>query len=660
MHEFSRVMLNRRTLLFLLLLLFFNVTFCLYQCNDSKEITPTGQELLEYLEEYPEYVKRTQQNVELMQGVALFEDNNSFARKNIRKTAEDYQRLEGISLTFGENRGVVVYSRFGLTNFLLLAAAVFLVLRFTEEQKKGLHLLIRTTVRGRIPLLLERVGILCFGMCVFACLLYGSTLAVVSVLYPGADLGRTIQSVPEFMKCGYPISIGEYLLNDILFKAVAGVLAGMLLLTLSAVLPSGVAMAGFLLLMSLEYLFYLTIVPTSSFANLKFINICALLFGRDAYTGYLNLNFFGRPVLMGKLQLSLLLLLFAVMTAICLTACAKNRRQSFELLTRLMERLSAWYSRHRRCPGVLVWEARKILIRQKGLLILFLAGYLAYSASLESCYIDLRNPYEMMWYEKYDGPLSQEKVGDMETELGEMEQRREKLLEDCDRLQEKIRANYGNPDFCRKLEEELSKKEKEAEELREMIAGLSKVQAQAVSGVEYMEQTGKQLWLLEPYTYHLLLKNDVKTYQRNRWYVLVAVIGAFSGCMAYENKYHTESTMHTLYRGRRTVLYKILIVTVFSAATALCIHMIQFIQIGKEFAYHAMDHPVQSIECMRQFPLDVTIRGYLCLLYGWRCLYAAAAGLVVMGIGYLSKDRVTCLAASVAALLLPVFLVFHL
>ena len=115
-------------------------------------------------------------------------------------------------------------------------------------------------------------------------------------------------------------------------------------------------------------------------------------------------------------------------------------------------------------------------------------------------------------------------------------------------------------------------------------------------------------------TYYLLFKNDYRTYQRNRMYILIAVITAFSGCMAYENKSHMEQTLHTLYKGRNTVVNKLIIVALFSALTALGIHMIQFIQIGRAFPYHAMNYPVQSIEFLREFSLDISIRGYLCLL----------------------------------------------
>lgn len=68
MHEFLRVVLNRKTLLLFFLALFLNITFCIYQCNDSKDITLTGEALQQYIDSYPGYLEQTQQNVTFLAG----------------------------------------------------------------------------------------------------------------------------------------------------------------------------------------------------------------------------------------------------------------------------------------------------------------------------------------------------------------------------------------------------------------------------------------------------------------------------------------------------------------------------------------------------------------------------------------------------------------
>lgn len=656
MREFLRVIWNKKTILFVLILLLINVTFCLFQCNDSKEITLTGNALTEYLDGYDDFLSETMDNVSGMLGNSLFAKKVSFARKNIEKSAVDYGALSGLVPEEGENRGIVIYTRFQLTHFLVLGFVIYLVLRFLEEEKKGLQLLVRSTARGRIPLFLWRVGTLLFGAAAISFLLYGSTLLVVQLRYPGADLGRAIQSVPEFLKSTYQISIREYLFYDMLCKALAASVTGLLLYALSVFTTPMVALVAFSVAVGLEYLCYLTIVPTSVLAGVKYVNLCAMLVGRDGFINYLNLNFFGKPILILELQLWFALVLLLLLPLLGLIACAGNRTKTVGGLASRLDKVSAWISRHRRPVSGFTWEARKLLGKQMGFVILVLAAYLAYSSSLESRYADLRNPYEMMWYEEFAGPITEDSVAAMEQTMADMEEDKLKLEESIAKLQERL-AKFNPEDPARGyISKDLEKKEDQLLELLKKMAGLNIVLPRAYSGLEYTLETGRELWLLEPYTYHLLLENDSKTYERNRLYILLAVVAAFSGCMAYEYKAKMEPVLRTSYRGKRTVVYKVVIVVLFSALTALGIHMIQFVQIGKVFPYHSMDCPVQSIECMRSFPFSISIAVYLCLLYGWRCLYAAAMGLLTMLLSRLVKDRVACIALCAAGLLVPVFL----
>lgn len=656
MREFLRVIWNKKTILFALILLLINVTFCLFQCNDSKEITLTGDALTEYLAGYDVFLAETMDNVSGMLGNSLFAKQDSFARKNIEKSAGDYGALSGLVPEEGENRGIVIYTRFQLTHFLVLGFAIYLVLRFLEEEKKGLQLLVRSTAKGRIPLLLWRVGTLLFGAAAISFLLYGSTLLVVQLRYPGADLGRAIQSVPEFLKSTYQISIREYLLYDMLCKALVASVTGLLLYALSMFTTPMIALVVFAVAVGVEYLCYLTIVPTSVLAGMKYINLCAVLLGRDGFINYLNLNFFGKPVLILELQLWFAGILLLFLPLLGLIACAGNRAKTVGALASRLDKVLAWFGRHHRPVSGFTWEARKLLGKQMGFVILLLAAYLAYSASLESRYADLRNPYEMMWYEEFAGPITKDSVAAMEQTLADMEEDRLKLEESIAKLQERLAKLKPDDPASGYISKDLEKKEDQLLELLKKMAGLNIVLPRAISGLEYTLKTGRELWLLEPYTYQLLLENDSKTYERNRLYILLAVMAAFSGCMAYEYKAKMEPVLRTSYRGKRTVVYKVVIVVLCSAVTALGIHMIQFVQIGKVFPYHSMECPVQSIECMRSFPFSISITGYLCLLYGWRCLYAAAMGLLTMIVSRLVKDRVACIALCAAGLLVPVFL----
>ena len=83
------------------------------------------------------------------------------------------------------------------------------------------------------------------------------------------------------------------------------------------------------------------------------------------------------------------------------------------------------------------------------------------------------------------------------------------LTKECDRLSDSIVQYFDDPQQMQIISVYLSNYKSEIDELEKKLAGISKVISQAESEMEYMKRTGKQLWLLEPYTYYLLLKNGI-------------------------------------------------------------------------------------------------------------------------------------------------------
>lgn len=649
----------KRMFVLLMLLLFLNVTFCFYQCNENTTNTLQDEALQEYLQRYPQYLAETQQNAGRLLSVPFFRDDASYAYRNIVKTAEDYRALQDVTPEYGENRGIVTFQKFHLTDILFLIFGAGIILRFHQERKTGLHLLVRTTARGRMPLTLARIAAYFLGMAVSAVLLYGSTILVVSVMYPNADPGRAIQSIPEFMQCAYPVTISEYLVGSVCLKYLAGLLFGLLLYALQGIFRTGLSAFCLLMLMVGEFLFY-RLLPTSGLAVMKYCNLFSVLSGSDAFLYYRNLNIFGHPVSIMRGQLvcgALVCLLLIGVCVYCYGIAYSIRRNPF---ARQGERMMAWVSRHKPCLPGFLWECRKILISQKALIILPAMFYLAYSASEELRYLDMRNPYEMHWYEDYGGTLDREKYGQMSTEQDRLQNRLERLHLSEQRLEQTLpEMEMGGADaraladIARNLgevKEQIVLTEKE-------LVGLNRVLDNVQSAIAYSERSGRELSLLEPYSYNLLLRDDSRTVKRNQLYILLALILSFSAVMSWEQTSHMRMTLRTLYRGRKRILFhKILLVTLGSGAIAVAIHMIQFLQIGKSFPYHDFGYPVQSVECLRDFPLPISIGTYLVLLFLVRGLGAACVGLCVTGVSRLSRDRVTCIIICCAAILLPVIL----
>ena len=59
------------------------------------------RESLEYQAGYAEYLREIQNNAAVMGSIGIFNQEDSFSSRNIRKTAEDFQRIIDVELSLG-------------------------------------------------------------------------------------------------------------------------------------------------------------------------------------------------------------------------------------------------------------------------------------------------------------------------------------------------------------------------------------------------------------------------------------------------------------------------------------------------------------------------------------------------------------------------------
>lgn len=657
MLELKRILWNRKTLLLFGILLLLHGVFFAFQCNEAKSNTLTGAELTEYVGGYEAYVQSVHQNVEDMTGNPLFSDTESFVYRNIVKTGEDYRELMGIRPVEGENRGIVTLLNFNLTTFLLLLAGVYIVLCFMAERQKGLYLLVRSTARGRVILSLQRIGILGIGVLAAALLLFGSTLIMSLAAFPGCDLTRPVQSVPEFGGVIGTYAIWEYLCLFFIKKVLGCVLCCLLLYFCMSVFRSGFCMGAFFLLFVGEYLLYTLVIPTGHWAVFRYLNLYTYVFCGTEYAQYYNLNFFGRPLHIARGADGLVLISTVFLIMLCSVRYARQYPKGEYRTLRLVERLREWVSRHKPSHSLMGWELRKVLFSQKGVFIFIVLVYLAYSASVESNYLDFRSWYVTHWYEEYAGTIDEAKVATIREKKADLEYWVTLWEDAIQRLNQnmvKYQMEGKNTDY---IAQSISEYEKLIKEYEREIKGISVVLTQAEEGYAYYLDTGIMLELMEPTAYELLLVNDKQTILRNYLYTLLTVVLMLSGIMACEKASHMDLLLNSFYKGRKLiVLRKVILIVGICIVTTLSIHLVQFFQIGEVFAYTNLDSPAQCIPCVRGFPIAFTIKQYLIGLYTVRTLIAVAMGSAVMVLSN-RFSRITAIAMGVFLLIIPMGLV---
>lgn len=657
MLELKRILWNRKSILLFGILLLLHGIFFVFQCNEEKAVTPVGEELEEYLAGYDDYMTSVQENVAIMKENPLFCEKDSFVYKNLVKTGEDYAKIADVVPVSGENRGIMTMLRFNLSVFVMLLIGVSIALSFLLERQKGLYLLVRCTYRGRMVLSMQRIGILFLGIFCSAAALYGTIFVISNLIFPGCDMSRPVQSVPELGGIIGTYSMGEYFALFVVRRAVGCFFLCLVLYFFLSVFRSGFCIIAFFLFLLGEYGLYVWIIPTGRWSALKYINLYTYVFSGTDYAHYYNLNMFERPFHIAGASDVFVLMGIAVAVPVCLFRYARQYPQGEYRTLKLIEKARMFISKHKPSCSPMTWELKKVFISQKGLLIMVILIYLAYSASTESNYMDFRSSYVTHWYEEFEGKITEESVQRMCDTQRELEEKLEMWRESLERLrkekQERIllgRDISVIDGFIIDLEKTIGENEK-------LLTGLTIVLEQARDGLEYTLKTGRSVMLIDSGAYELLLHSDKRTILRNYLYTLLTVVLVMSGIIACEKAAHMETVLRTLYRGRiGLMMRKVLILIAVCAVTTLSVHLVQYFQIGEVFAYTHKEVSAQSIPCVRSFPFSLTIKQYLYFIYGVRVLMSLLMGGTVM---YLSSkfSRIATLALGVFLLVIPMGLV---
>lgn len=654
MLEIKRILLSYKTMVLFFLLFILHGIFFFYQCNDLKQNTLWGESLQNYIDGYPEYIQSVLENAGEMLENPLFSHSQSFVYRNVQKTARDYSRLQAVTPIYGENRGIITVLGFQLTDYLLLLFGIYLITTCMLDREKGLHLLIRSTYRGRMPITLERIASLTLGALAATFLLYGESLGISLLLYPGSDLTRPLQSIPEF--CGYPMTctISRYLLYFFLRRFLGILLTCLLLLLCLSLLSSALSLFLFGGLLMGEYLLYILLLPTAKGAIFKYVNLYTLVFQGLDYGHYYNLNIWGRPFSPEHFATLLGTGMVFILTFLCLLRFSKQYPALTKRRSPLSEKLSILWDKRKPFLTPFLWEAKKIFISQKGIFIFALTLFLAWSGARELSYFDYRTHYVTDWYRDFNGPVS-------DTLVQQIADKEDALVNKLGRLEASLEVRYENLVIYGEkgldtsmVEANIVKLKFAISEQNKKIQGIRVVKEQAIRALAAGQKLGRDLELIEPACYELLLDKDKKTVRQNYLYILLTIILLFSGTMACEKTAHMDRILPTLYHGRFPLLLrKIILVALMSIFCGLAFHMVQLLEIGRALPYHDLGALIQSVPCMIGFPFAITIRTYLVLLYSARLLLSFLMGMAVLTISNYSKSRVSTIALSVFILLIP-------
>ncbi|MBQ3906787.1 MAG: hypothetical protein II743_08440, partial [Lachnospiraceae bacterium] len=495
-----------------------------------------------------------------------------------------------------------------------------------------------STAHGRSRLFLQRMAILAFATFVGALVFYGANFLGALWGYGIGNLGRSLQSLPEFMKCPYRMTIGGYLLRALFLKMTGCFCVAVLFYALIGCLNAVLAYLLSILLIAGEVLTGLLIPPISSFNGFRFINLFTLIRCKDYYEDAVFLNIFGKA----REALPVMLILFAVLFALTLllgyvihgrkyVMTSHFGERFFNALAKLRERFALQHT-------LFGWECYKLLWKQKGLLVLVAVFivHLVLSSQYEYYYpVDI---FERMYYIEYCGEITPERVQRAVTSMDILKTAEEGLKTRIEEMSQRVPYPA----------QQISGMQESIKTLQWKQQSLMPILTDLQSCLAYEESTGHDLYLVAPFYYDLLLNRDEKTKTRASFLILTSLLAALAGVFAFDRQNHVEEIMHSTYRGRRlTTSIKILLVLLFCIVSCAALHFIQYYRVSQvDTGLPDLIRPVQGIRFLRDFPIYMPIWAYLMLWFLARIAAACVLGLVISVVSRRCSDVTTAVGVS--------------
>lgn len=357
---------------------------------------------------YGDYLASIQEKKDTLGGIGIFAGSgDSFAARNIRRSARDYAHLTAAGIRFIPGRTLTGALEDVWTDLvLLLGVSLSVGEMILTEKEKGLFLVTRATRHGLTGSMAGKLAALFLH-----CILLTGGLYGVNFLFFGCQAGfpegsARLQSVAAFLESPFAIRIWEYVLLCVLTKAV--VLYGFgALLTIpclradSAVLPYGLG----ILFVGINEILYLAVPASSRALPLKTLNLVGLLQTKRLYGAYQNFDLLGHPF--PRVVAAWLVILLFVLLSVGGSILCFVRGQRLVLRK---GHLPGWRPAFRPHGSLFRHECHKIMVGNRGAVILLCCMVLVGGFELgRACSLSPGEQYYRDMMLRLEGELTEEK-----------------------------------------------------------------------------------------------------------------------------------------------------------------------------------------------------------------------------------------------------------
>ncbi len=608
--------------------------------DENTEYRQSAMQLLTEKINYTDNYKNTLQitsDYEKILNSSLYSGQNDFGRINALKYAEDMSALSDVNVTLGNTTAIEKLMEFREIPVLFAVMMIIFIIAFVEERDNGVIMIVRSSGRGRSVLALKRNMIIIAFSIVYSFIFNMAVYGIYLYVYGGSDdLGNAVQSSEMFSMFPMKISVGQFFCLYCLVFALAMSVLGMLFyLFISFFKNYKIAIVLLLAIFLCGFILYENIEANSALCIFKYVNLINILLPGTSYVIYENWGYNGFITDISTSTYIITSVTGALSFAgVVLAGCFlyPDRRES--VLDRIYDKIILLWQKIFYRTNSLFMELYKTFVIQKGLLILVIAVYLFANCKLyRGVDYSQSSFYLVDFYEEFSGKAPDEA---------------------CEEYLNNFKAELDN---LKKIENPTYIQRKNAEDMSSALSAMNTV----VEHVNKMrDEKGINAVIVKPDTYNDILGERNYANQENINLVcIIAVILILSGDFSFERNSGMYVLGRTAKRRELTWRNKTQKLLLTAAAMWGISFLINWLNVTSLYDFNDLSAPVQSLSEFADFPLRVSIAGYIVLCQLVRLFLLCMISFIVSGISFY-MDYKRSVALSVVLLLPHVLYIFDI
>ncbi len=613
-----------------------------YNRNEEVEVSGTLLGLKEVYQEvtaldgFSQKVQSVLQNEQQMELLAVFQKDDGYGLKNIKKTARDYEVLLNVHPKLMNNISLNRYFDFKITDFVIIAGAILTIFMFLQERKRGIWEVVNTTKRGRCYLAIERVGILALLIGVFVALFH-STILLISIFNYGAiDVSLPVQSITRLQDFTYVMSIGQFLIYYFIMKYFYYFMLALLIwLVLSLFRNTTVGLSIFIFIFGVEYTLFNTILSSSGKNIWKYINIAGWMNWIEYCQRYQNVKLFSYPIEIK--QIALVLFCIFTVVSICALLILAGKRKPIgkqSIFTVFFNRLGSWISNKIPVPSLFALEARKLFWMQRGIWILLILLLIQIQMlNTSKVYYSEELMYRNYYYKKYEGLVTDQTLKKMEEEE-----------QSISRAIKELSSSFtGDEAVDNGIFIQIQSQQARLTALKSIM--------ERGNGILALGEKGVGAGIVNPIGYqHLFGKSEEHKQEETIFMGVITLCLVLGGICSLEKQAGTYSVIKVTKKGSNTqVIQKILLATICAIVVSGIIFGFEIYEVSHRYGLFGNQYRVTSISFLESISFNISIGQYVCIIYGLRTFMMI---LVSSSIVFLSSKCKTVFSGIAISLLL--------